>query len=68
MVATMTFGQRLKELRKAKKMTQESLARAAGLSVGTVRTIEQTDTEPTWATAQAIAKALGISLDKFSDK
>lgn len=65
MVAQMTFGERLRELRLRKKLSQEKLARQAGVSVGTVRKLEQTDTDPTWETARAIAHALGVSLDHF---
>lgn len=67
MAGTMTFGERLKELRLKKRLSQEALARAAGLSVGTVRQLEQTEAEPTWATARALAKALGVPLDKLAD-
>jgi transcriptional regulator with XRE-family HTH domain len=63
----MTFGERLKELRKAKKMTQQQLAQAAGIAVSTVSKLEQRDIEPSFATAAAIALALGVSLDKFTD-
>lgn len=67
-VAAMRFGERLKKLRTKAGMTQEQLARAADVTVAAVRNLEQTDAEPTWATARAIATALGVSLDKLAEE
>jgi len=66
-VATMTFGERLKKLRKAADLTQEQLARAADITVAAVRNLEQTDAEPTWATAKKLAAVLGVSLDDLAE-
>jgi transcriptional regulator with XRE-family HTH domain len=59
------FGRRLKELRANAKLTQEALAHAAGVTLSAVSKIEAGKVEPTWATARAIAKALGVSVAAF---
>jgi transcriptional regulator with XRE-family HTH domain len=64
----MGFGKQLKLLREKSGMTQESLARAAGLSVSSVSRLEQRDLDPAWSTVQAIAKALGVSCDAFNEE
>lgn len=61
-----SFGRRLQELRKAKGMTQEALARAAGVSVNTISALERRGIEPNWSTAKAIAAALGSTLDELA--
>jgi transcriptional regulator with XRE-family HTH domain len=66
-VATTRFGERLAALRRRAKLTQESLAKLADLTVSTVRKLEQTDAEPSWATAKALAVALGVSLDELAE-
>lgn len=60
------FGLRLKELRSAQAMTQEQLARAADVSVGTVRSLEQFAYDPSWPTTQLLAKALGVDCTAFT--
>jgi transcriptional regulator with XRE-family HTH domain len=59
------FGRRLKELREAAGLTQESLARAADVSVSSVSKLEQRDLDPAWSTVQALARALGVSTEAF---
>ena len=55
---------RIKELRVAAGMSQQSLAVAAGLSVSLVSQIEQgSRSDPRISTTAALAKALGVSLD-----
>lgn len=64
----MGFARRLKELRERMGMSQESLARAAGISVSSVSKLEQrADQDPAWSTVQAIARALGVDCTAFSD-
>jgi transcriptional regulator with XRE-family HTH domain len=65
MVANMTFGERLKELREAAGMSQEALARAANISTSTVSKMEQRTIDPSWSTVQALARALGVSCQAF---
>jgi|GEM_PF-2425116 len=59
------FGVRLKELRANAGMTQEALARAANVSLATVAKLERGETDPTWNTVRALAKALGVSIAEF---
>jgi transcriptional regulator with XRE-family HTH domain len=63
----MTFGGRLKELREAAGLSQDGLARQAGLSTSTVAKIERLDIDPSWTTVQALAKALGVSTEAFQE-
>ena len=64
----MTFGERLKELREAAALSQDGLARQAGLSTSTVAKIERLDMDPSWTTVQALARALGVSTEAFQDE
>ena len=61
------FTARLKELRRTAGLSQEQLARAAGLTLGGVTKLEQGVTAPTWATVRALAKALGVSCAAFEE-
>jgi transcriptional regulator with XRE-family HTH domain len=60
------FGSRLKELREHAGLTQQQLAENAGIHTLTVAKLEQGIREPTWATVQALADALGLSCEAFS--
>jgi transcriptional regulator with XRE-family HTH domain len=60
------FGRRLKALREQAGVTQEALARTAGLSTSAIAKLEQRDLDPSWSTVQALAKALGVSCDDFA--
>ena len=59
----MTYGRLLQTLREKRQMTQQQLADAAGLSVGTVRHHEQGLRLPTLTHAAALARALDVSVD-----
>jgi transcriptional regulator with XRE-family HTH domain len=59
------FGARLKELRQAAGLTQFQLAVRASLQPASVGKLEQGLTAPTWATARALAEALGVSVAAF---
>jgi len=61
----MTFGEKLKELRCDRGLTQERLADAAGVPVGTIRDYEQEKRDPLLSNAQRLAGALAVSLDLF---
>jgi transcriptional regulator with XRE-family HTH domain len=61
----MEFGDRLKELREAAGLSQEGLARAAGISTSAVSKLEQKLVDPGWQTVQALARALGVSCQAF---
>jgi transcriptional regulator with XRE-family HTH domain len=63
----MPICDRLKELRAKKRMTQEALARAAGLSLSAVVQLEAGRVpDPRVGTLRKIAKALGVSLDALA--
>jgi XRE family transcriptional regulator, regulator of sulfur utilization len=51
---------RLKKLRKAKKLSQYALAKAAGISRVYVKKLEDGRSDPTVGMLQRLAKALGV--------
>jgi len=61
----MLFGERLKTLREAAGLSQASLARESGVSVGSVRGYEQGRGLPSFVNAVALAAALGVSCESF---
>jgi len=60
------FGARLKELREAAKLSQAQLAEQAGMNVFGIAKLEQGQREPSWATVQSLAKALGVDCTAFA--
>ena len=63
------FAKRIRELRKRKKISQEKLARLAGVSLNTIVKIESGESRhPTIQTMGGIAQALGITLDNLIKK
>ncbi len=56
------LGARLRELRRARRLTQESLAERAGLSYKFIGEIERGRANPTVATIEALCAALSIDL------
>jgi transcriptional regulator with XRE-family HTH domain len=67
MSAIMSFGTVLKKLREEAGLSQEALAREAGLSTSTVAKLEQTGIDPSWPTVRRLARALGISVAAFDE-
>lgn len=61
------FGERLKAVREAAGLTQDQLAERAGLYKFSIAKLEQGVREPTWATVQTLARALGVTCDAFTD-
>lgn len=61
------LGQRIRALRLAKGLTQESLAEAADISVSYLSMIERGERMPHLLTLDAIAAALGDRLGEFFD-
>ena len=61
------MGYKIKEVREARKMTQEELAEKSGVSRGTISALEngsgRSTTTKTWCKP---AKALGTSVDQIS--
>jgi transcriptional regulator with XRE-family HTH domain len=63
----MLFREKLRELRLAAGLTQENLARKAGMTVASIRNQEQGQRLPGWLAVVKLAKALEVSTDVFSD-
>ncbi len=51
--------------RKRRRETQEQLAHASGLSVGSLARIERGEANPTWTTVKRIAHGLGMVPSEF---
>jgi transcriptional regulator with XRE-family HTH domain len=63
------IGNKLRKLRKKKKLSQEKLARLADISLNTLTKIESGFAQkPTIQTVVKLAKALEVSLDELVDK
>src|SRR5262245_11434708 len=62
------FADRLKQLREAAGLTQPELADRASMNRFGVAKLEQGVREPSWATVQALARALGVSVLAFADE
>lgn len=61
----MDFGTKLRAFRETKNLTQEVLAKQAGLSVDTIQNWEQGRTRPRLPALIRLAKTLGASLDEL---
>jgi transcriptional regulator with XRE-family HTH domain len=59
------LGERIREHRHSKSMTQETLAQALDLSVAYVSLIERGGRNPPYTTVLAIARALGVAPGKI---
>jgi transcriptional regulator with XRE-family HTH domain len=60
------FALRLKELREKAGLTQQELGLRADVHKLTVAKLEQGIREPSWATVQALAAALGVDCLAFT--
>ena len=58
--AVVKIGDNLKRQRIRKALTQEELARKAGLTTASVARIERNETEPRMSTLRKLAKSLGV--------
>ncbi len=56
----------IRSQRRAQRSTQEEVAYAAGITVGTYGGIERGRINPTWTTVQMIAEALAIKLSELA--
>jgi transcriptional regulator with XRE-family HTH domain len=64
----MPIGDRLRQLRKAKGLSQMALARESGLSLSIITQLEQGLTaDPKLSTLKALAKALGCKIDDLAE-
>ena len=59
------LGAVIRELREKRRVSQENLAHDAGVTTGTLSSIERGRSNPTWATVRAIADALEVSMGKL---
>ena len=58
-------GDRLKEIRTRRLLTQEELAEKAGVSAATVVNVERNNQEPHFRTIRKLAKALDVDPTEF---
>ncbi|UWQ90664.1 XRE family transcriptional regulator [Rhodobacteraceae bacterium M382] len=58
-------GARMRELRKARKLTLKGLAERTGLSVGYLSQLERQDADPSIRALNVIGKALGVGINWF---
>lgn len=56
------LGEAIRQLRRKRGATQESVAQAADLTAATLSLIERGQANPTWDTVKKIAAALGVSM------
>jgi transcriptional regulator with XRE-family HTH domain len=61
----MTFGQRLRQLRKTAGLTQEGLARKANISLSALCKMELKNVDPSFSTVLRLARALEVSVAAF---
>jgi transcriptional regulator with XRE-family HTH domain len=62
------FGDRLSELRKKKKLSQENLAKKIGVHAPVIGRYERSEVKPSIEMAAKIAEALNISIDYLVGK
>jgi transcriptional regulator with XRE-family HTH domain len=65
MQAVVYIGDRLKDLRIQRALTQQELADKAGVGKNTVNRIERNDTEPHMSTLRKLAEALNVDPAKL---
>ena len=61
------LGERVRETRRSRGLTQEALAEALDLSVAYVSLIERGGRNPPYTTVVAIARALGVQVARIVD-
>ncbi len=61
------FGAQLRLRRDEKGWTQKQLAEASGIHTNTIARLERGEHEPAWPLVLALAKALGVSCEAFSE-
>lgn len=62
------FNELLRKYRIAAGLSQDGLARKAGLSTSAVSKLEQNKTDPSWSTVQRLAQALDVETTAFTDE
>jgi transcriptional regulator with XRE-family HTH domain len=61
MLTVLQIGNKVRETRKRKLLTQEQLADKAGVGINTIIRIERNQVEPQGRTIRKLAAALGVS-------
>lgn len=64
----MAFGDRLKQLRKRKNLTQQQLANCFNISASTIGMYEQNRREPDFETLEAIADFFNVDMDYLTGR
>jgi DNA-binding XRE family transcriptional regulator len=67
-LSDMKIGQSVKQQRVRKFMTQDQLAKAAGISPRQLVRIEKNDVEPRFSTILKLGKALGVNPSELVDE
>lgn len=62
----MTVGQRIKQIRKERGMTQENLAKTLVIPAGTVKCWEQDKFKPAFSNIRRLLKVFGMTLEEFA--
>ena len=62
------LGAAIRELRTKRSVTQEDLAHAAGVTVGTLSLIERGRSNPAWGTIKRIASALNTTMGELAKR
>ena len=68
MPAVVYIGDRLRELRKQRFLTQHMLAQRSGVSQVAIARIERNRAEPHFSTIHKLANALGVSPEEFVEE
>jgi transcriptional regulator with XRE-family HTH domain len=61
------LGEAVRQLRERRGMTQEAVARDAGITTATLSLIERGQANPTWDTLKKITAALGSSMGELGN-
>ena len=68
MEGSFSLGEKLRQLRNERNISQRDLARQAGLSPNSISLIERDETSPSVATLQSLATALNIRMSYFFEE
>lgn len=68
MSKTPQIGPHIRDLRKQKKLTLDSLSERSGVSKSILSELERSKGNPTFATLWSIANALGVNLSELTDQ
>jgi transcriptional regulator with XRE-family HTH domain len=68
MDSTISLGDKLRQLRSERNISQRDLAQLAGLSPNSISLIERNETSPSVATLQSLAGALNVRMSYFFEE